>query len=1138
MISVILYGRNDAHGYNLHRRAALSLNCIAEVLTDPEDELIFVDYNTPDELPTFIESISDTLTERCLNILRVLRVPAAIHDQRFAERTHLPAIEPVARNAAARRANPANRWLLSTNTDMIFVPTERESMSEICRDLADGFYALPRFELPEWLWEWLPRSDPQGAIAEIGRLGPRIRLDEPTMSHEWIRFDAPGDFQLMLRDDFVAVDGFDEEMLLGYHVDSNLSRRLLLQRGAIETLEAEVGGYHCNHNRTRTVYHGSAVSNDLEKFFYAVDEAALPAQRSSWGLSDVTLEEVPIRHGVGARCAAVLSDLVSTGARSSSDAYTTPYSLTYDSGHVAAYVVDTLVVSSLDARIGYLGANPILERILADAVDRLGFQHPMAVARFDDRAGVEEIAQSSDVFIIDLGVDGADADDALVHAGAETDLSGLPDALVASLRELAHVIDVERARYEQVKHPRTMMLVNSSAAFCDAYVRAQFDCSYTTIHSRVRRATVKPAHEADTAELDEWVERAYRLLRWARRHEGGETRLTVRPGETIEFAKLDDYPGFGRGWFPPEEGGCWTDGPRSELRIEVDELSDGDCVLTLMVGIVCVAPDDVLRVALLANGEQVAAREFVNAPRPFPWRVELPAGAWAARETDLTLLVDEPRSPLDLGWSEDARDLGIHIRSLAVGPIDHGVRVGETIVFSDQSGADRLLGQGWSTVEPAGVWTVGEEARLKLRLTDGGPADHELVLDARPFVTRGHSTLEVEVWARNECIAVHTFRYLKPARRLRVPLATGLIDTDSPAPIDLRVREGARPVDLGVSNDPRLLGLHLRSLTVGEAGAAGAGNGHGPSLRKLRRTFAVNGERDGTRVISEHCIACGGRLSTPHRLGAATLAACVSCGSRTAVPRPSLAQAAALHDSEEYFEKEYFDARRDREAVTERRARRILELVAAEQPGARLAGARVLDIGCDTGEFASALARLSGAEAYGVDVAQRPLRRAQELGLEVSHGDLSLAPSNFQDFALVTAIDVIEHVPDPGALLEEVRRRLARGGLVYLETPNWRSAVYEAGSLAALAVGSRPTRGLERLFPPEHVQYFTPEGLRALARRAGFRPVALFVQPLRREALAAGPLVAAGMGALQSVDRLTGREILLSVLLEPRKPVR
>ena len=62
MLSVILYGRNDAHGYNLHKRGALSLNCIAQVLTEDSDELIFVDYNTPDELPTFPEAIADTLT--------------------------------------------------------------------------------------------------------------------------------------------------------------------------------------------------------------------------------------------------------------------------------------------------------------------------------------------------------------------------------------------------------------------------------------------------------------------------------------------------------------------------------------------------------------------------------------------------------------------------------------------------------------------------------------------------------------------------------------------------------------------------------------------------------------------------------------------------------------------------------------------------------------------------------------------------------------------------------------------------------------------------------------------------------------------------------------------------------------------
>jgi hypothetical protein len=65
------------------------------------------------------------------------------------------------------------------------------------------------------------------------------------------------------------------------------------------------------------------------------------------------------------------------------------------------------------------------------------------------------------------------------------------------------------------------------------------------------------------------------------------------------------------------------------------------------------------------------------------------------------------------------------------------------------------------------------------------------------------------------------------------------------------------------------------------------------------------------------------------------------------------------------------------------------------------------------------------------------------------------------------------------------------------------------------------------------VQYFTPEGLRALVSRLGFRPVAMFTQPLRQEALAAGTLVAAGVGGIQIVDRLIGRELLLSALLEP-----
>lgn len=138
MISIVLYCRNDNYGYNLHKRAALSLNCLAEVLTDPDDEILFVDYNSDDGFPTFPEAIQDTLTQRARELLRVLRVRPAVH-ARWKDATHLFTLEPLARNVAIRRSNENNRFILSTNTDMIFVPRQGMSLTELVRDLPYGY---------------------------------------------------------------------------------------------------------------------------------------------------------------------------------------------------------------------------------------------------------------------------------------------------------------------------------------------------------------------------------------------------------------------------------------------------------------------------------------------------------------------------------------------------------------------------------------------------------------------------------------------------------------------------------------------------------------------------------------------------------------------------------------------------------------------------------------------------------------------------------------------------------------------------------------------------------------------------------------------------------------------------------------
>ena len=293
MISVIIYGRNDQHGYNLHKRVAICLNSLAEVLTESGDEILFVDYNTPDDFPTLIEAISDTLTERCLRMLRVFRVRPWVHEARFRRRTHLLAVETVSRNVALRRSNPENRWILSTNGDVVVVPrVPGRSLSAIAAAAADGFYQLPRFEIPETLWESLDRRNPAAVLDRVRAWGTALRLNELVHTDSISRFDGIGDFQLCLRRDLFHIHGFNEAMLVGWNVDMNLCRRLSLLYGPPGTLLDDVFVYHCDHTRQPTVnLTGDIPMNDPLAFIGGVRRPELPEQAETWGLADLDIEE-------------------------------------------------------------------------------------------------------------------------------------------------------------------------------------------------------------------------------------------------------------------------------------------------------------------------------------------------------------------------------------------------------------------------------------------------------------------------------------------------------------------------------------------------------------------------------------------------------------------------------------------------------------------------------------------------------------------------------------------------------------------------------------------------------------------------------------------------------------------------------
>ena len=144
-------------------------------------------------------------------------------------------------------------------------------------------------------------------------------------------------------------------------------------------------------------------------------------------------------------------------------------------------------------------------------------------------------------------------------------------------------------------------------------------------------------------------------------------------------------------------------------------------------------------------------------------------------------------------------------------------------------------------------------------------------------------------------------------------------------------------------------------------------------------------------------------------------------------------------------------------------------------------GDRALDVGCGTGEFTAALAR-AGAQAVGVEVAEAALERARWRHSDVQPPlDLRLVPIegplpfDENEFTLVWASEVIEHVTDTARWLSEVRRVMAPGGRLLLTTPSH-------GRLR-LALG-----GIERYSEPlgDHLHLYSKRSLSALLAEFGF----------------------------------------------------
>ena len=154
---------------------------------------------------------------------------------------------------------------------------------------------------------------------------------------------------------------------------------------------------------------------------------------------------------------------------------------------------------------------------------------------------------------------------------------------------------------------------------------------------------------------------------------------------------------------------------------------------------------------------------------------------------------------------------------------------------------------------------------------------------------------------------------------------------------------------------------------------------------------------------------------------------------------------------------------------------------------AGLAGKRVIDIGCGGGILSDSMAR-KGALVTGIDLSAKALRVAQLHALEagttnVSYEEISaeaMAQEHPGEFDVVTCMEMLEHVPDPGSVVRACSALVKPGGWVFLSTLNRNPKAFLFAVLGAEYLLQLLPKGTH-----EYAKFIRPSELAAHCRSAG-----------------------------------------------------
>ena len=150
---------------------------------------------------------------------------------------------------------------------------------------------------------------------------------------------------------------------------------------------------------------------------------------------------------------------------------------------------------------------------------------------------------------------------------------------------------------------------------------------------------------------------------------------------------------------------------------------------------------------------------------------------------------------------------------------------------------------------------------------------------------------------------------------------------------------------------------------------------------------------------------------------------------------------------------------------------------------------KVVDVGCGGGILSESIA-LRGADTLGIDMGAAPLSVAELHALDAGVKDIhyqkitveELADEQPESFDVVSCMEMLEHVPDPGSIIKACAKLVKPDGHIFFSTINRNPKAFALAIVGAEYFLNMLPKGTH-----EYAKFIRPAELEAWARKAGLK---------------------------------------------------